>query len=92
MAGSWNHFTTRKGRFRGSALLENGGDVVEALEECYGMVWYLANELSKQPRVDDEPDQLVQEAHEYYTDGLKLSPGYTKSAAAQGIGRGWSDE
>jgi mannose/cellobiose epimerase-like protein (N-acyl-D-glucosamine 2-epimerase family) len=29
-------------RFGEGSMLENGGDVVEALEECYGMVWALA--------------------------------------------------
>lgn len=47
MAGSWRHMTKKNGkpydrRFGEGSMLENGGDVIEALEECYGMVWWLA--------------------------------------------------
>ncbi|HEY5785848.1 MAG TPA: hypothetical protein VIT65_13825 [Microlunatus sp.] len=88
MAGSWLHFVTKKGRFRGSALLENGGDVVEALEEAYGMVWYLADGWAyQQLPTDAAPDQLIEQARAHYQNGLRLSPGYTRAAEEQGIGR-----
>jgi hypothetical protein len=88
MAGSWKHFVDKKGRFKGSGLLDNGGDVVEALEEAYGMVWYLAHHLAVYRGGDgQDAAALVEEARVNYRDGLQLSPGYTKQAAEQGIGR-----
>lgn len=82
MAGSWNHFV-RNGKFDGSRLLENGGDVVEALRECYGMVWYLATELSLDSGVP--PTDLIGTARVNYRQGLRWSPGFTKRAAEQNI-------
>lgn len=50
MAGSWNHMTTRRGRFRNNesffGMMDTGGDCYEAAEECYGMVQVLAAELA----------------------------------------------
>lgn len=87
MAGSWKHFTDSSGRFTGSWLLENGGDVVEALEEAYGMVWYLATALadSGQAGVAFTPPLLVEEARQHYKDGLQASPGFTEAAKRQNI-------
>jgi hypothetical protein len=88
MAGSWKHFVDKKGRFKGSGELENGGDVVEALEEAYGMVWYLSTHLAVYRGADgQDAAALVEEAERAYRDGLRWSPGYTKKAAEQGIGR-----
>ena len=47
MAGSWGHVTNDDGTpYAGSSgmggLLENGGDVNEAVEQMYGMIWWLA--------------------------------------------------
>lgn len=64
MAGSYNHIITATGAFRGGGLLDNKGDVYEALEECYGMIWFLA-----------QGDKArVEEARQHYQDGLKLAP------------------
>lgn len=49
MAGSWNHMTNADGAPklpRLDALLENGGDVMEALSQCYGMIWQMAHWLA----------------------------------------------
>lgn len=51
MAGSWGHMTNDDGtpyddRYGEGSMLENGGDVIEALEQCYGMVWWLAREVA----------------------------------------------
>jgi hypothetical protein len=78
MAGSYNHCVTDEGKLREpvalSGMLENGGDVYEAVEEMYGMIWLLAAELT-----DDEPGNseadLVRWAQENYQKGLALSPG-----------------
>lgn len=65
MAGSYGHITNDKGQFIGVELLENGGDIYEACEELYGMIWYLAQ---------GNPIK-VREAEKYYQDGLDVSPG-----------------
>jgi hypothetical protein len=78
MAGSWRHMTTKKGKLRDSIsmsqMLENGGDVYEALEECYGMVWWLASQLAVN-RPESSPEELIQLANDFYKEGLSWSPG-----------------
>ena len=70
MAGSYYHCIHREtGKLRDSSslsqMLENGGDVYEAVEEMYGMIWYLAG-----------GDELkVEEAQRMYRVGLQSSPG-----------------
>lgn len=68
-------------------LVENMGDAVEALEECYGMVWYLAQQLGI--CLDGDSDQgpedraraltLIEEAREHYQDGYRLGAGVDPS-------------
>lgn len=65
MAGSYSHITNDDGTFRGADLLDHLGDAYEALEECYGMIWYLA---------DGDADR-VEEARQNYKTGLERSPG-----------------
>lgn len=43
MAGSYDHIVDKEGRFIGTRLIDNLGDAYEALEECYGMIQWLAN-------------------------------------------------
>jgi hypothetical protein len=72
MTGSYYHYyhcVDDEGRLRHpddlNAMLENGGDVYEVIEELYGMVWYLAG-----------GDELrVEEAQRMYRVGLQSSPG-----------------
>src|SRR5690349_25115750 len=93
MAGSWSHLTTGKGRFRGTELLDTMGDVAEALEECYGMVWYLAmNEVETRMPLNTAPEikqamalQMIAEAEASYKRGLSMSPGMTNYAKSQGL-------
>jgi hypothetical protein len=74
MAGSYNHVTTRSGNLRDNdsfvQMIENLGDAYEAVEEMYGMIWYLAN-------IDAPPEGLpamrVEEARENYKEGLKIA-------------------
>lgn len=68
MAGSYGHVVNDKGQFIGAELLENVGDMQEAAEEMYGMIWYLANGDPKK----------VAEAEKNYKRGLDRSP--TKEA------------
>lgn len=69
MAGSYRHVVDDAGRLLGpeyvAGTLENDGDVYEAVEQMYGMIWYLA---------DGDPAK-VERAERYYRWGLGLSPG-----------------
>jgi hypothetical protein len=78
MAGSYNHCVDDQGRLRDpeslSGMLENGGDVYEAVEEMFGMIWLLAAELTDDEEGNTDED-LVRWAQENYKTGLTLSPG-----------------
>lgn len=94
MAGSYNHCIDDDGRLLSNealaGMLENGGDVYEAVEEMYGMIWLLASKWAssgdlevyletslgaKDRAVEISPASVVQWAQENYRDGLKMSPG-----------------
>jgi len=64
VAGSYNHIVEENGALRGIDSLENWGDMYEAIEECFGMIWYLAN---------GDADK-VEEARRKYRKGLELAP------------------
>lgn len=73
MAGSYHHVITSDGNLASNEavvdMLENGGDVFEAVEEMYGMIWYLAAKLSfgsDSLRIKLE----VEEARQRYKEGL----------------------
>lgn len=81
MAGSWNHMTTGSGKLRNNetfnGMIENGGDAYEAAEECFGMVWWLAERLLAATSRGGPPERarvlgFVQAAQENYRAGLKL--------------------
>jgi hypothetical protein len=71
MAGSYNHCVDDNGRLIPpgdlSEMLEyhDTGDVYEAIEEMYGMIWYLA----------DADSERVEDARQNYREGLRISPG-----------------
>jgi hypothetical protein len=69
MAGSYNHIVDGKGRFRGVSHLDNLGDAYEALEECYGMIHYLANYTGAYLAIRLEH---IEEARRNYKRGLLL--------------------
>lgn len=75
MAGSYNHVITEEGNLRGpekvSQTLETGGDVYEAVEEMYGMIWWLAHMAPDAPPMT--PAELVQMACQNYPAGLELA-------------------
>lgn len=90
MAGSYNHCIDKAtGKlYRPKdlrSMLENDGDVYEAIEELYGMVWYLADalaqELSAEPGETaysgdyDTPAGWIETAQQDYRQGLEVSPG-----------------
>lgn len=79
MAGSWNHMVTGSGKLRNNetftGMIENGGDAYEAAEQCYGMIWWLAEALAAvqdgtrgRARILD----VIGQAREHYKDGLRL--------------------
>lgn len=90
MAGSYLHCVDKDGKLYApktlTGMLEcSSRDVYEAVEELYGMVWYLANELHD---LDDEVSssewhedashstaENVEIARQNYREGLKLAPG-----------------
>lgn len=77
MAGSYNHCVKDDGSLRTpedmGRMLENGGDAYEAVEEMYGMIWFLADQLDHLLR--REPTAaLVEEARKNYKFGIELSP------------------
>jgi hypothetical protein len=62
MAGSYKHIVDENGAFRGVELLDHLGDAYEALQECYGMIMFLAfGDLKR-----------VEQARQHYEEGLEL--------------------
>jgi hypothetical protein len=91
MAGSFGHMTNDDGtpyddRFGEGSMLENGGDVVEALEECYGMIWWLAEAVAYR---DEDPSTrqalgrvprervlpYIERARAAHSEGVRLGKG-----------------
>lgn len=80
MAGSWQHMTTPKGKLRSNTtfvqMIENLGDAYETAEDCYGMVWWLANSLARETAefeiTRDKLLNLIQTAAEHSKDGLSI--------------------
>ncbi len=56
MAGSWGHMVTEEGQLlppgRLVQMLDNEGDWCEAAEECFGMVWWLAEVIAYRDDMD----------------------------------------
>lgn len=82
MAGSWKHIvTTKKGKFQGTILLDHLGDAYEALEECYGMVYWLAASVAIETSEDrgaapKELTRIIENARVNYRQGIEhFSPG-----------------
>lgn len=84
MAGSYIHVTNdTDGSLGGSkfvrGMLDTDGDVFEAIEQMYGMIWHLAHTLAAEDRFNpDDYEEMkrffVQEAMENYKFGLAVSP------------------
>jgi len=73
MAGSWDHMVDDAGQFTGTTALENLGDCYEALEQCYGMVWYLVSRMTDDDRLGSFA--LIEAARAHSRDGIARSPG-----------------
>lgn len=84
MAGSYNHVVdSETGRLLDAeginGMLEcHSGDVVECVEEMYGMIWWLAEQVRQSPdqhfRGFSAAD-YVEDARQNYREGLEISPG-----------------
>ena len=85
MAGSYRHVVDDSGALLDdegiNAMLEcRSGDVVECVEEMYGMIWWLATKAEGyfaegRWSHDDGAAHWVEQAREHYREGLALSPG-----------------
>jgi hypothetical protein len=62
VAGSYKHIVNDQGRFIGVSLLDHLGDAYEALEECYGMIQWLAQ----------GDRSRVEQARQSYKAGLEI--------------------
>jgi len=76
MAGSWQHMTGRTGRLLNNenftGMIENLGDAYEAAEECYGMIWWLAETIAGPGATRAQILRVIRQAQEHYQDGLRL--------------------
>lgn len=90
MAGSYNHVVNNDGTLMDNdrmmisgAMIENLGDAYEAIEEMYGMIWFLAHQAVA-PHIPLEQFQylhyaremvkdIVETARQNYKDGLEVS-------------------
>ncbi len=76
MAGSYGHIIQKDGNLRSNSQitqsLGNGGDVFEAVEEMYGMIWFLAGTYLGREK------QMVEDARKYYQQGLKTAKSVNK--------------
>lgn len=78
MAGSYNHCIDDEGNLLSNeqmmldgAMIENLGDAYEAIEEMYGMIWWLAHMGPNAPAMD--PADLVELARQHYAEGVGLA-------------------
>lgn len=74
MAGSYGHCVDDSGNLLSNeqlvGMLENGGDVYEAVEELFGMIWYLAG---THEGTLAEVRVMVEEARDNYKTGLEVA-------------------
>lgn len=81
MGGSYTHVTSDEdGRLLISqqvqSMLEcHSRDVYEAVEQMYGMIWWLASALEGESSLDRTAAQFVEAARHNYKNGLDASPG-----------------
>lgn len=78
MAGSYGHIVNDDGSLRSpqevAVALENGGDVYEAIEEMYGMIWILAYALHNSVGGAGQMEHFVEYAQKDYSLGVLRSP------------------
>jgi hypothetical protein len=79
MAGSYNHCVTDAGNLMSNdrmmisgAMIENLGDAYEAIEEMFGMIWWLASHVAPAAPAS-EMKAMVEAARKNYKEGLETS-------------------
>lgn len=78
MAGSYRHVVSDSAGNVGKLLdprdvvsmLETPGDVFEAVEEMFGMIWFLAGQINP-----GDPASVVELAENNFRSGIEISPG-----------------
>lgn len=77
MAGSFNHVVTDDGNLGSrdfvNDMLETEGDVFEAVEEMYGMIWWLAAIFGAPAAPPSEVKRIVEAARQNYKKGLEIA-------------------
>lgn len=79
MAGGWHH-VTQDGSLSGGKMildmLDSPGDVVECIEQMYGMIWCLAYDVATAKGGDDPSPQQVMTEIDWslvnYQDGIDM--------------------
>lgn len=79
MAGSYHHVVGSDGSLKKiknllDSLETYSGDVYECVEEMYGMIHYLANELEDTRGTKKKVPEFIEEAQKNYKLGLGMSP------------------
>ena len=78
MAGSYRHCVDESGALVSNTelnwLLENGGDVYEAVEEMYGMIWFLAGGYDYSDNLVTGMAARVERARREHRTGLQIAP------------------
>lgn len=78
MSGGWGHITKADGTpyddsYGVDSMLETTEDVVEALEECYGMIWGLARIAAVGAGYDNPSRQTILQFIEMTRSNCKMS-------------------
>jgi hypothetical protein len=77
MAGSYYHVVTDDGNLIRSEwfpnVIENLGDAYEAIEELYGMIWFLAGQSLGDEPTGQQHRAMVSLARVNYRRGLELA-------------------
>lgn len=77
MAGSYDHAVADDGQLLRpqdfTGMVENLGDAYETVEEMYGMIWYLADWVTRD--AGGRAAEVVELARQSYLNGLSISPG-----------------
>lgn len=80
MAGSYNHCIDDNGYLLSNdemmiseAMIENLGDAYEAIEELYGMIWFLASTFGAPAAPPSEVKVVVESARVNYKKGLEIA-------------------
>lgn len=91
MAGSYRHVTNSDGSFRGTDLIENGGDAHEAIEEMHDMIAWLADRVAGLDRSLDTPRSAI---HVAWREGhlRKRHPANANDERLAGFDSWWSDD